>query len=141
MSSNAFVGTWRLVSSDLSTTDGRILYPFGEDAVGCAIYTEHGHFSISIMKTSRPKTAYQDFGLASVEEKAATVDGYLSYAGMYEVKQDKVLHHVGLSLYPNWVGVTQERLFCFDDDRLSLCTNPILILGVEFIGRAVWERV
>jgi Lipocalin-like domain len=42
---------------------------------------------------------------------------------------DTVLHHVELSLFPNWVGVTQERLVKISGDQLTLSTRPLLLQG------------
>jgi Lipocalin-like domain len=40
-----------------------------------------------------------------------------------------VIHHVELSLFPNWSGVDQERLFQVTGDPLTLRTRPLLLEG------------
>jgi Lipocalin-like domain len=52
-----------------------------------------------------------------------------------------VLHHVELSLFPNWVGVTQERLVKLSGDRLTLSTRPLLLQGRQQTAQLLWERV
>jgi hypothetical protein len=53
----------------------------------------------------------------------------------------KVVHHVKVSFFPNWVGVDQERFFDFDRNRLSLSTPPFLIGGMQQTAHLIWERV
>jgi Lipocalin-like domain len=54
---------------------------------------------------------------------------YVSYCGRYEFHGDTVVHHVELSLFPNWVGVEQERLVEVRGNRMTLSTLPILLGG------------
>jgi hypothetical protein len=35
---------------------------------------------------------------------------YVSSCGQYDFLGDTVVHHVELSLFPNWIGGDQERL-------------------------------
>jgi hypothetical protein len=37
------------------------------------------------------------------------VEGFVACAGRYTFHGDPVVHHVELSLFPNWVGSDQER--------------------------------
>ena len=48
-----------------------------------------------------------------------------------EHKGETVIHHVELSLFPNWVGVDQERLVEVMENRLTLSTRPILLGGIQ----------
>jgi len=52
-----------------------------------------------------------------------------------------VIHHIEISLFPNWVGVDQVRSFSLEGDRLTLSTPPMLVEGVEQAGHLTWERV
>ncbi|MBD0282107.1 MAG: lipocalin-like domain-containing protein [Thermoleophilaceae bacterium] len=45
-----------------------------------------------------------------------------------------------LSLFPNWVGVTQERLVRISADRLTLSTRPLLLQGRQQTAHLLWER-
>ncbi len=65
----------------------------------------------------------------STEEKVHAVDTYVSYCGRYEFQGDVVIHHVELSLFPNWVGVDQERLAELRGNRLTLSTRPMVLGG------------
>jgi hypothetical protein len=52
-----------------------------------------------------------------------------------------VIHHVELSLFPNWVGGDQERWVELAGDRLILSASPLLLAGKLQVPRLVWSRV
>jgi hypothetical protein len=139
----AFVGTWRLVSYESRTADGRVRYPFGRDAQGYLTYAAEGFMSVAIMGTHRPHFRMaNDFAEGTPEEQLVAGKQYLSYAGTYEVREGGVLlHHVEVSLFPNWVGGVQERLYTLEGDRLTLSTRPVHIGGQLRTAHLVWERV
>ncbi|MBC6422077.1 MAG: lipocalin-like domain-containing protein [Hormoscilla sp. SP5CHS1] len=93
------------------------------------------------MTANRPKFATGNILRGSTEEKAAAAETYISYCGKYEIIDGKVIHHVEASLFPNWVGVDQERFFEFQGDRLSLSTPPIMYDGKQLTAHVLWERV
>jgi hypothetical protein len=140
MASNPFVGTWRLVSLESRTAEGEVSYPLGRDAVGYIVYSEDGYVSVNLMAAGRPRYASGDQLRGAADEKAAAADTYVAYCGKYEVQQGKVIHHVEVSFFPNWVGVDQERFFEFGGNRLVLSTPPILLGGTKVTTRLVWER-
>ena len=142
MSTNAFVGAWRLLSFEARTSGGEVSYPLGRDAEGLLLYSQEGYVAISVMRGDRANfKSASIWEAASSEEKLAAFDSYSSYCGRYEVKQNKVIHHVELSLFPNWSGVGQERYFEFAGDRLTLRTPPAMVGGVEQTAIAIWQRV
>jgi hypothetical protein len=51
------------------------------------------------------------------------------------------VHHVELSLFPNWVGTDQERSVELAEHRLILSASPLLLAGTQQVPRLVWERV
>jgi hypothetical protein len=69
------------------------------------------------------------------------VEGFVAYAGRYSFHGDRVVHHVELSLFPNWVGSDQERSVELTGDRLTLSASPLLLAGKQQVPRLVWERV
>ena len=142
MTSNPLIGTWRLISWETRSVDGqKIGYPFGEDAVGYIMYNEDGYMFVAIMRPNRVKVAAGDLLRGSTEEKVQAADTYVSYCGQYEFQGDKVIHHVDLSLFPNWVGVDQERLVELRGNRLILSTRPILLGGMQQTAHLIWERL
>ena len=141
MAKNPFVGTWRLVSLEVRTSDGQVSYPRGRDVVGYIIYSGDGYMSVVIMPANRPKFVAETLREGSIEEKAAAADTYQSYCGRYEIQGEKVIHHVEASLFPNLLGVSRERAFKFDGNRLILSPPPSLVGGIEQTSHLTWERV
>ncbi len=133
-----FLGTWKLVSVETRKEDGEV-HRRGE-RVGYLLYNDEGYMSVAFMKEDRPEFASGDIRGGTVEEKAAAVEGYVSYCGRYEVKGDKVIHHIEVSLFPNWVGVRQERMYELDGDRLTLSTPLMLVGGRRLSTHLIWER-
>jgi len=141
MSSNPLVGTWRLLSWENRTLDGEVSHPFGEGATGYIAYTEDGYVFVAIMAAGRRPFVAGDLLSGSTAEKAGAAETYVSYCGRYEFHGNTVLHHVELSLFPNWVGVTQERLVKISGDQLTLSTRPLLLQGRQQTAHLLWERV
>jgi hypothetical protein len=111
---DALVGVWRLVSWQNQAADGQVTYPMGTDAMGYLLYGADGRFAL---------------------------EGFVAYAGRYTFYGDRVIHHVELSLFPNWVGSDQERWVELAGDRLTLSASPMLLAGKQQVPRLVWERV
>ena len=76
----------------------------------------------------------------SEEERAAAFSTYLSYCGTYEVEGDVVVHHIEMSLFPNWVGGEQRRQFEPSDDKLVLRTPPLETGGDVIVNELRWIR-
>jgi hypothetical protein len=137
----ALVGAWRLLSWENRAADGQIIYPMGADALGYLLYTADGRFSVTISRRGRAGFAAGDLLSGTTEEQARAVEGFVAYAGRYSFHGDRVIHHVELSLFPNWVGTDQERWVELAGDRLILSTSPLLLAGKQQVPRLVWERV
>ena len=132
------VGAWRLVSVETRDEKGELVRR-GE-RTGYLLYSPGGYMSVSFMKEGRPVFKSGDIRGGSVEEKIAAINGYVSYAGRYTVRDDKVVHHIEVSLFPNWVGVSQERMFTLEGSRLTLSTQLMLVGGRQLSTHLVWER-
>jgi hypothetical protein len=90
---------------------------------------------------------YRVRGYRPIFRLAARQDGRLvlfeadAYGGRYSFHGDRVIHHVELSLFPNWVGTDQQRWVELAGDRLTLSASPLLLAGTQQVPRLVWERV
>ena len=133
------VGTWRLKEWQTRTADGRVDYPLGPHPVGYLAYTPDGHLFVTIMRPHRPRFATDDLLGGAPEEKAQAASGFVAYSGRYEVRDGRVLHHIEISSFPNWVGTSQERFVELEGDRLTITTAPLQIGGTT-TNRLVWER-
>jgi hypothetical protein len=138
---DALVGAWRLVSWENQTADGQVTYPMGTDPNGYVIYAADGRFSITISQRGRAGFAAGDLLSGTTEEKARAMESFVAYAGRYSFDGDRVIHHVELSLFPNWVGTDQERWVELAGDRLTLSASPLLLAGQQQVPRLVWQRV
>ena len=133
------VGAWRLVSVETRDENGELVRR-GE-RTGYLLYSPDGYMSVAFMKEGRPKFKSGDIRGGSAEEKIAAVNGYVSYAGRYTVQDYTVVHHIEVSLFPNWIGVSQERMFMFKGSRLTLSTPLMLVGGRQLSTHLVWEKV
>jgi hypothetical protein len=113
----------------------------GTDAIGSLLYTADGRFSVTISRPDRAGFAAGDLLSGTTEEQARAVGGFVAYAGRYSFHGDRVIHHVELSLFPNWVGTDQQRWVELAGDRLTLSASPLLLAGRQQVPRLVWERV
>jgi hypothetical protein len=138
---DALVGAWRLLSWENQAADGQVTYPMGTDAIGYVIYAFDGRFSITISQRGRTGFAAGDLLSGTAEEKARAMEGFVAYAGRYSFLGDRVIHHVELSLFPNWVGSDQERWVELAENRLTLSASPLLLAGRQQVPRLVWKRV
>jgi hypothetical protein len=141
MIGNVFVGTWKLISYEVRAADGKVTHPWGEHPEGRLMYSDDGHVSVAMMAPDRPEIAARELKFGTQEEKVAAVDKYISYAGRYEVRGDKVVHHVEVCLFPNWVGKDQKRNFKFEGNRLFLSTDPDPRDEKRKTGYLIWERL
>ncbi|MCP4108951.1 MAG: lipocalin-like domain-containing protein [Desulfobacteraceae bacterium] len=140
MTQNPFVGVWKLISCEFRNSDGHVSYPYGKGATGYIMYNEGGYMSVAIMNADRPGFDAGDLFRGTDEEKVAAASTYLSYCGRYDILENKVIHHIEVSLFPNWVGTDQVRNFEFDGDRLTLSTDPFLAHGLQQSGHLIWKR-
>lgn len=95
---------------------------------------------VSIAARDRATYDANDLQGGTVEQQAAAARSYLAYAGRYEMRGDRVLHIVQISLLPGWSGITPERTVSLDGDRLLLTTPPMTRRGRPGSGRLRWER-
>ena len=137
------VGAWILESYEAHDPDGTVRTPFGLDAAGLLVYGADGRMTVQVMDPRRPRwerRAPEDERRAQV---TAAADGYIAYAGRFEVEETAVptvIHHVEISLVPNWVGRPQRRTVALDGTRLRLTARPLEVAGRTTIPRLTWRR-
>jgi len=135
------VGNWSLASYRLIGSHGRERFPYGKDATGCLLYSPDGHMAVSIMRSGRRPFAGSDILRRTTEEAAEATRTYLSYCGTYTIHASTIVHHVALSLYPNWTGSDQVRYFRLFGDALELSTAPFDHEDGRPRAELVWRRV
>jgi hypothetical protein len=121
VSIKALLGAWRLVSWSFVYDDGRPAeYPLGSDAEGLILYTEDGHVSATLMRTTGAAESF-------------------AYAGRYEVRDGAVYHSIEVATNPALVGITSTRHTALDGDRLTL-SGPDFSASSGRTQRIVWRR-
>jgi len=127
MKNKKFVGSWKLKKWTAELNDGKVVFPFGEDAVGRISYDDKGNMSVHIMKNNRQRFESEDPLQGKPEEMITAYKDILAYCGNYEVynNPNQVVHQIKISSFPNWVGQNQIRKFEFKDDKLILSTDTI----------------
>lgn len=102
--------------------------------------------SATLMSHGRPAAPTRTLSAAPVDVRAAAAAGYLSYAGSFSMDGGDVLHHIELSLMPNWVGTTERRhvewVRSGDGFDLVLSTPPTKTDGGrKAVNRLRWQRL
>ncbi|MDA1052763.1 MAG: lipocalin-like domain-containing protein [Planctomycetota bacterium] len=143
MSTAPFAGSWKLISSEMRTSTGEVLYPLGEDCVGRIIFDADGNFAAQLMRPGRPEFASGDIVRGTDEEIRAAYQGYVAFWSKINVDEAKkeLTYEVEGSLFPNWIGHSNLRHYEFEGDRLIFKIPPFVMAEKEITGVLVWERV
>jgi hypothetical protein len=116
------VGTWKLVSTEQTMTDGSTRpYPqYGAHGKGFLMYQSDGYMCAELVNPDRPKWA--DHMHPTPQEKLAAASGTYAYCGRYEidVKQKQIVHLPEVATDPGYVGSPQIRPYTFQNSRLVL---------------------
>lgn len=132
------VGAWSLVTFDVDEGKGSIKPRFGPDPVGYLIYSANARMAAVLAGTHRPELKSPAGAGASEEQRTEALQNFLAYAGRYEVRGDRVFHHVEVSVFTNLMGTTLERQFKLAGDTLTIRTLPPEIWGTSNV--LVWRR-
>ena len=137
------VGAWRLVAWRAETEGGESSLPMGRDVEGILTYTPDGTMLTIIGRPNRAAFAGDDLLGGSDAERAEAARTLIAYGGRFEIDDQDVIHHVEMSLFPNWVGSAQRRTIVLSDgDRaLTLVSPPLLVDGGFRTNRLDWVRL
>lgn len=115
------IGAWDLVRYFVRFESGLETTPLGDDARGRICYTADGYMFGFMARRRRQPFASADRLLATSAEKAQGFDDCVTYAGRWSLRDDGlVVHHVELSLLPNWTGQDQVRTPRLEGQTLEL---------------------
>lgn len=136
-----FVGTWRLVSTEITSKDGTKgpMALLGSQGQAYLIYTPDHHMCAVLMN---PQRSMWSSRVTPTEKDAKNaVDGFYAYCGTFKVNTEEgsVTHHLELALSPNDVGQDLKRSYTFQGDRLIL--RPVETDSAFSGGSLTWERV
>ena len=137
-----FIGTWRLLDYSFIHEDGMIEKPWGTDVRGYLLYSAEGYMSGNLSPARRKRGVIErTSNISDSSDRPRRNRRYIAYTGRYTVKGDTVTHHVEASLFPLWVGRPEVRHFKFEDDRLTLRTEPLKHGRHTMVAQLIWERV
>jgi hypothetical protein len=95
----------------------------------------------TVCSANRPRFTSDDMAQADPNEQAQAARTYVSYGGWYELQGNKLIIHVLVSLFPNWVGQPQIRVIeHLEGDHLTLATEPVPFAGQSVQGYLIWKR-
>src|ERR1700734_3671793 len=132
------VGAWSLVSFEVDEESGKHKPRFGPDPVGYLIYSANARMAAVLAGTHRPALKSPDGAAASEKDRNEALRIFLAYAGRYEIRGDRVFHHVEVSVFTNHRGTTLERQFDLKGDTLTIRTLPPEIWNGSNV--LVWKR-
>jgi hypothetical protein len=111
---------------EVTASDGKKSFPFGETPKGILIFTADGHFAQIHVAADVRNIASNNRMTGTPEEYAGIMRRSLSVFGTYEVDEANktVTYHIVSSSFPNWQGEAQTRVI----DKLTadefVNTNP-----------------
>ena len=133
------VGAWSLVRFDIDEGKGGEKPRFGPNPVGYLIYSADRRMAAVLAGTRRaPLRAPNGAAHGTDAQCNDSVLNFLAYAGRYEIRGDRVFHHVEVSVFTNLIGTTLERQFKISGDTLTIRTLPPEIWGGSNV--LVWRR-
>jgi len=135
------VGAYRLLAVEHHADDGEVGYPFGEGPQGFIVYTVEGLMSSILMRAARPLFAAGDILASTDAERVAAFSSSSAYAGSYEVVDNRIVHHLEVTTYPNWTGTDQVREFDVSATHLTLYPPRMLMEGKMRRGRVHFQRM
>ena len=140
-STDALVGTWKLISAVNVTEKGeRIEKAFGQNPTGFLTYTPDGRMMGII--TFGARKAFSNVP-PPAQERAEAFSTFVAYAGRYTVSGERIVH-VEAAWRQDWVNTDQVRFIVkLQENGLILRTLPFTNLDGRRLAYSelVWERL
>ena len=131
------IGTWTLKSAWSIAADGSRTPMWGERPIGFLTYTPEGRM-MALLGDSERKRLSGDRQTAPLEERAEALAKFLAYGGPFTIDGDKIVHHVDIASYQNYVGTKQVRYAQLEGTRLTLSVRRA---DGSMSGILTWERL
>ena len=123
-------GHWRLVAWDGVDERGEEIRHGGAEPHGFLIYLPSGRMAVQVQHDDRPSLGSSELHAGDPAGWAEAYRTYIAYAGTWSLPRDGVVvHHVEVALHPDQAGIDKERRYTFEDDVLSLQTQPVRLEG------------
>ncbi|SRR5579871_23057 len=137
------VGTWTLLLDDNVKDDGTHAPSFGPNPDGILVFTTDGHYSLQIVRNSRPAFASKDRLTGTADENKAAIQGMISHFGTYVVDEagKTVTFRIEASSFPNWDATTQKRAITALTDEVLTYNNPTPSTSGYVRAELAWKKV
>lgn len=138
-----FVGTYRLVVTEMKDASGKWVREPSFDSVGYITYDESGYMGVHIMPRNRPRFAGTT---PTPAEAQAALRGYTAYFGPYRVHDQEadrfIEHDKGLGGQINAGSIPIfKRYYEFEGNKLILIPGDAGLKKADAKRRLVWERM
>jgi hypothetical protein len=136
-----FVGTWKLISSEETLSDGTVRpYGFGPHPAGMLMYDAKGNMCAQVVNTDRPK--WKDPDKPTADEIKTAFDGFGGYCGTYTVDESNstMAHHPEIAVDPNLISQAKPRNYRFDGGHLIYSGTDTSPSG-DSKWVMIWEKV
>ena len=137
----SIIGTWRLHTFEVESSDGSVNHPHGKDVRGLLILEQGGYMAEMITGNRRRATSAIDVNLLADAEKIAVATDVSANSGRFELQGGMLLFHIEVSLLPALIGVSQERFYRINGNRLLLWMSPVSLGERSLTAKSVWERI
>ena len=138
------IGAWILVSMETQLSDGRVINAFSDEPKGIIVYTSSGHMSAQLSHPVRSMVDSNQQKEATDKEIRTNYENYITYHGTYELNEAEgmVTHFVDGSLFSNWEGGAQKRLYELNGNKISLTTPEVQWGDLGTVKTTlVWEKL
>jgi len=133
------VGTWILVSQEITSRDGTKTALFGTNPKGLLTFDEGGHYIQIQVRPDRPKFEANNRLQGTPEENKAALAGGIGQFGTWSVNETNkllLLHEIGNISFPNEENTDQKRIVSLSGDDLKLLIELNDGGKIELIYRA-----
>jgi hypothetical protein len=134
-----FVGTYRLVTTEVKDASGKWTQTPNFNSVGYITYSDSGYMAVHIMPKNRPTFAAN---VPTPEEAQKALQGYAAYYGPYTVhEKDKFVVHKRVGQINPGGIVEAKRYYDLVGNRLILTPGDNGIRKEEATRHLIWERM
>ena len=135
------VGTWKLVSEEITLKDGTKTHNYGSNGKGFLMYSADGYMCAVEMNPDRPK--WKNLATPTQQEKAEAFDGSYGYCGPYQLdtKHSQLIHLPEVSTGPDYLGTRQIRPYRLEGNRMILSGGTVENEPDMASWTLIWEKV
>jgi lipocalin-like protein len=137
---NKLIGTWKLVSvTHTQVSSDAEIEDDGPHPKGYLNYSSDGHVMVMMIRGDRIKPKGN---LISPDEAKNLIKSMTSYAGTYQIINDKIIHNIDISWNETWSGTRQVRYYKLKGNQLTLTMDPFMDPKYgKIVVHLLWEKL